>query len=353
MRRFSAEDRIALLMHEQIDTGFGKLGQGMLRYSNAQIAAVIDRKSAGGSIPKLTGIHRDAPIVASVSEARALGAEILIVGIAPPGGQLPTGWRDEIKEALSYGMSVVNPLHGSWETDPELTALLSHGNWIWDVRIEPPDLMPATGKAANMLTPRVLSVGTDMSVGKMTACLELQRSLCREGLEVRFVATGQVGICIAGSGVPLDAIRLDYATGAIEREVVSHEGADIILIEGQGALCHPASTATLALMRGSMPTHLLFVARAGQQTLKRMQEFQIPRLTELIKLNESLAGCCGAFPQPKTIGIALNTADMNEQNAMRAIDDCSAETGLPVSDPVRFGCEQLTTVIRDICNKQT
>ena len=264
MKRFGPGDRVALLVHGHLDSGFGKLALGMLRYSDAEIVALIDNESVGGDIFEKTGIRRKAPIVATPEHAAELGAAILIVGIAPAGGALPEGWREEIKRALRCGMSTVNPLHGRWEADPEFLELLAEGRWIWDVRVEPHNLSPGTGAACGLRCPRILTVGTDMSVGKMTAALELTHCMRSSEVDARFVATGQVGICIAGKGVPLDAVRLDYAPGAVEREVLREAagGAQAIVIEGQGALCHPGSTATLALMRGAMPTHLLFVARA-------------------------------------------------------------------------------------------
>src|SRR5438552_492550 len=125
-------DKVALLMHQQLATGFGKLGQGMLRYSEADIVAIIDCEHAGGDSAALTGIARDVPIVGTVGEARSLGAEILVIGIAPPGGRLPDEWWEEIKDSLRLGMSVVNPLHGNWANNTELAPLVRPGRWIWD-----------------------------------------------------------------------------------------------------------------------------------------------------------------------------------------------------------------------------
>ncbi|MGI8923734.1 MAG: DUF1611 domain-containing protein [Fimbriimonadales bacterium] len=338
MRRFGSDDRIALLMHGHLDTGFGKLGQGMLRYSEAKIVALIDSSHVGGDSTEITGILRHVPIVGTVAESYDLGARVLIVGIAPPGGRLPEAWWPELRDALRLGMSLVNPLHGSWED--QLGQFLGADNWIWDIRVEPEGLEPGVGAAAGLSAKRLLTVGSDMSVGKMTAALECVAAAGGRGISTRFLATGQVGICIAGTGVPLDAVRLDYAAGVIEREVVAaaQNGADVVVVEGQGALNHPASTASLALMRGSMPTHLLFAHRARQQGLKRMEEFSIPPIRDLIELNERVAASCGCFPAPKTIGVALNTAELSGGEALEECERLAEETCLPVSDPVRHGC---------------
>ncbi|MBA3727141.1 MAG: DUF1611 domain-containing protein, partial [Armatimonadetes bacterium] len=196
MPRLGSEDRIALLMHGHLDTGFGKLGQGMLRYSEAEIVALIDSVHVGGDSTEITGIPRQVPIVGTVAESYDLGARVLIVGIAAPGGRLPEGWWQELRDALRLGMSLVNPLHGSWED--HLGQFLGVDNWIWDIRVEPDGLQPGIGAAAGLSAIRLLTVGSDMSVGKMTAALECVAAAGSMGISAKFVATGQVGICIAG-----------------------------------------------------------------------------------------------------------------------------------------------------------
>ncbi|MGB5498803.1 MAG: DUF1611 domain-containing protein, partial [Maribacter sp.] len=116
---------------------------------------------------------------------------------------------------------------------------------------------------------------------------------------------------------------------------------EIVFREGQGSLLHPGSTATLPLMRGSCPTHLILCHRAEMETLRDCSEIKIPTLSQVVKLNESVAHACGAFPQPKTIGIALNTSKLKESEALELIDKLEKETGLPVTDVVRFGAEKL------------
>lgn len=308
----------------------------MLRYSESNIVAVIDREAGTKTVREKTGIDTNAKVVSDVADARELGAEVLVAAIAPPGGLLPEGWREELLLALDHGMSLVNPLHSPWADDAELRSRLRPGCWIWDVRKEPAGLQPATGAARLLPNRRVLTVGTDMAVGKMTASLELVRSLRRIGESASMLATGQVGITITGSGVPVDAIRLDYAPGAVEREIMRLANeTDFIVIEGQGALCHPAASANLALIRGSMPTHFLMVHRAGQTCERQYEWARIPDLVDFIGLHEDLAEACGTFDRPKTIGIALNTSHLSEPEARQAIETLQDETGLPVADPIR------------------
>lgn len=342
--------KVALLMHDSLTGPFGKMGIGMLRYSQAEVVAVIDRSQAGKMSSEFVSGGCNVPVVGTGDEAKVLGAESVLVGIAPPGGLLPDGWREELLLALDLGMSVINPLHTRLGDDPEFL----HRGTVWDVRVEPEGLQPGTGAARNLDCLRVLTVGTDMSVGKMTASLEIERELKNRNVNCELVATGQVGICITGKGVALDAVRVDFAAGAIEREVVrAGANSDVVLIEGQGAMCHPAATANLALIRGSMPTHLLLVARAKQESIRNAPWSKIPPFGELMKLYQDLAGCCGTFVKPIALGIALNTSELTELEAENEIKKVSAETGLVVSDPVRFGarmfCDEIQSQLAESC----
>lgn len=338
--------RIALLMHGYLTTGYGKMGHGLLRYSEATIACVIDRTNTGQDLQMLTGIPRSAPIVASVAEAAALGADTLVLGVATPGGVLPSDWWDEIEGGLRVGMSVVNGLHAPLGQSERLRAALQEGRFIWDVRQEPPGLKNGTGAARSLTAARVLTVGTDMAIGKMTTSIELDRAARGRGIRSKFIASGQIGICIAGDGVALDAVRVDFASGAVEQLVMRY-GADheMLWIEGQGSLLHPASTAWLPLVRGSCPTHLILCHRAGHESIAREPWVKIPPLRQVADLYESIASAVGALPAARTAGISLITAHLNDAEAREAIEQTAAETGLPTTDVVRFRADPLLDAI--------
>jgi uncharacterized NAD-dependent epimerase/dehydratase family protein len=337
-----ANHQIAVLLHEGIQDTSGKTGLAILRYSPAKIVAVIDRQSAGGSLPDLTGIPRQAPIVASIEAALHYQPNVLVIGIAPSGGALPQEWRQEIRQAIAAGLSLVNGLHTLLANDPELQPLLQPEQWIWDIRQEPPNLKVGRGQARQLSCLRVLTVGTDMGVGKMVTSLELNRSSRQRGLRSDFLASGQAGIMLSGGGIPLDAIRVDFAAGAVEQMVVqAGRDADILHIEGQGSLLNPASTATLPLIRGSQPTHLILVHRAGQTHIHHCPHVPIPPLREVVRLYETIATAGGAFTPVPVAGIALNTAHLNERDAKQAIEQTERETCIPCTDPVRFGVERL------------
>jgi uncharacterized NAD-dependent epimerase/dehydratase family protein len=320
----------------------GKMGLGLLRYSERDVVCLIDSVHAGKNSRELTGIDRDAPVVGTLQEAQDLGANVLVLGIAPSGGLIPPTWKPWLDEAVSRGFSIVNGLHDPLST--RYTALRL-GQWIWDIRKEPEGLQPGTGAARELTNTRVLMIGTDMSVGKMTAGLEIHKAARRKGVDAAFVATGQIGITIMGRGVPLDAVRLDFAAGAIEKEMLAVAGSDLVIVEGQGSLIHPGSSANLPLIRGSFPTHFVLCHRAGMERLPRLEWVKVPPLREVMGLYEDLAAACGAFHRPSVSCVALNTGHLDDAESAEACRRLEDEVGMPVADPVRDGAERLLATL--------
>ncbi len=338
------DQALALFMEGAFEEGTGKMGLGTLRYSPNPVTCIVDKFHAGEDSVELTGIPRPVPIVASIGEARKLGAEVLVLGIAPPGGLIPEIWNPTIEESVALGFSIINGLHDLLA--PRFTRL-APGQWIWDLRIEPKGISPSTGAAMGLTNRRLLMIGTDMAIGKMTAGLEIYAAALAKGVRAEFVATGQIGITITGRGIPLDAIRVDFAAGAVEREVMNAKDAELVVIEGQGSLIHPGSSANLPLLRGSMPTHLVICHRAGMTHLNRVPAVTIPPLRELAGLYEELASAFGNFPRPKTVGVCLNTSELSEPQARQSLDESESISGFVTVDPVRFGVDRLMRVLID------
>jgi len=340
------DQRLAILLHNGTVGAKGKTGLALLRYSENPIVAVIDETCPGGNLQTLTGIPREVPIVASMDEALALKPDVLAIGLAPSGGILPAPWYAEVRQAVAAGVSVMNGLHTWMNEDPELANQLQPGQWIWDMRQEPDVLTVGSGKARELTCRRVLAVGTDMAVGKMSTCIELNRATQRRGLQSKLIATGQTALMLGADGIPLDAVRVDFASGAVEQAVVRNAlGQDVLYVEGQGSIFNPASTATLPLLRGSQPTHLVLVHKLGMTEIQHFPGFSLPPLTQVIQLYEALATAGGTFGNAKIAGIALNTFGTREAEAKVAISAVTEATQRPCTDVVRFGAELILDVI--------
>src|SRR5438105_10679412 len=204
---------------------------------------------------------QDIPIVRDINEALKYQPDTLLIGIAPMGGALPTEWRWQLLAAIEAGLDIVSGLHFFISDDEELRAAAEkRGVTIWDVR-RPPD----KNRVAQFIPHRpgshtILMVGSDCATGKMTAALELDREAQKRGLNSAFVATGQTGIMISGTGLPVDRIISDFVAGMVEEMVLDFANEhDWVFGEGQGAPNHPRySPLTPCLIPGSLPTTMIF-----------------------------------------------------------------------------------------------
>ena len=344
----SQPQRLAILQHGGFSSRFGKTGISLLRYRPAEVVAVVDREMAGRSLRAVSGMDHvpDLTVVGTVAEALAAQPTALAIGISPSGGKVREEWWPELREAVRAGVSIWNGCHTPVVADPEIAAALRPGVYVWDMRREPPSLGPGTGGARNLACKRVLFVGTDMNIGKMTAALEFDRTARARGIRSAFVGTGQTGMMISGTGMCLDAVRVDFASGAVEAEVVRcGQNADIVWVEGQGSLLNPASTATLPLLRGTQPTHLIMVHKPALKHLHSFPHITIPPLAEVIPFYESVARAAGVFAPAPVVGIALNTWGLDECVAREAVAATEASTGLPTTDAVRFGCDAVLDAV--------
>jgi uncharacterized NAD-dependent epimerase/dehydratase family protein len=328
--------RYAVLAPHRFESD-AKTAHGVIRYGNDDVVAVIDPALAGKRVREvLPYLESDAPIVATLAEALERAPTSLLIGTAPKGGGLPADWRAVVLAAIAAKLEIVSGLHDILGEDREFhTAAVAAGTTIWDVR-EPPAVPLFSGEAYAVTAPIVLTVGNDCAVGKMTVSLELVRAANESGRSARFVPTGQTGIMIAGWGISVDRVIIDFAPGAAEQLVLyaAHEGADLIVVEGQGALNHPAyAPVTLALMTGCAPDALVLVCDPRRTAI---ESYATPILdyAELIEIHERVLA---TVKPAKVVGIALNTHKLCEDEARAEIARAKSETGLPADDVVRFG----------------
>jgi len=293
--------------------------------------------------------HDDCPLTLdlprmSMAEGVAAGARTLILGIAGAGGKLGADLVADAAAALEAGLNVASGLHQRLRDEPRLVALAQErGLQLFDVRDPPPGL--AVGKGVARPGKRLLTVGTDCSVGKMVTTLALAREFQRRGMPADFRATGQTGVLIAGEGVAVDAVIADFISGAIEQLAPARTDDGWDLIEGQGSLFHPSfAGVSLGLLHGAQPKALVLCDEPGRPHMRGIPGRALPGLVECLEAN--LAAARLTSPDVQAVGICLNTSGMDAEAARRLCNVTSDALGLPCTDPVAFGVD---SIIDQLC----
>lgn len=331
-----ASRRFLILAEGSFGPLSSKTANACIRYVPDEVAAVLDSGQAGRRAQDVLGFGGHIPVVATFAEGMVHRPTALLIGIAPAGGQFPDAWRPIVAEALRAGLDVWSGLHTMLGDDAEFAALATaSGATIRDLRRAPADLDVASGQVRELDATVVLTVGTDCNIGKMTTQLQVQSSVRQLGYRVNFAATGQTGILVEGRGIAVDAVIADFIAGAAESLTIeAAQDADIVLVEGQGSLLHPAySGVTLGLMHGALPHAMVLCAQPSRTSIHRNPWVPIPSLRDVIRLYETAMD--GLRPSP-VIAVALNTFDLDDRAAREAVERVRAETGLPTTDPVRF-----------------
>jgi uncharacterized NAD-dependent epimerase/dehydratase family protein len=275
----------------------------------------------------------------TMAEGAAAGARTLVLGIANPGGTMDPELIEDATDALRAGMNVVSGLHQRLRDVPELVAMASAlGLQLVDVRNPPADLPVGTGRAR--AGRRVLTVGTDCSVGKMYAALALAEGLRARGEAADFRATGQTGILVAGGGVPLDAVVADFISGAIEQLTPARDDDGWDVIEGQGSLFHPSfAGVSTGLLHGAQAEALVLCHDPARTEMRGLPERRLPGLAECLAANLQVARLTS--PGVRAAGACLNTSSFSEDEARALCAKTAHLLGLPCTDPHRFGVEAI------------
>ncbi len=321
--------RYAILAEGRFSDRHAKTAHGLIAYGreDAGVVAVIDSTLAGRRVlDVLPELRRDAPIVGTLQEALEHSPTSILVGLAPAGGRLPQKWMGTLLEAAGAGLEIVSGLHQ--RLAPEFP-----GAKVWDVREPPEDVPLFSGEGFDVKPKVALTVGTNSAIGKMTATLEIERAARERGIAAEFVPTGQTGIVIAGWGICVDAVVSDFVAGASEQIVLkaARRDPDLILVEGQGSLGHPAySGVTTALLHGSCPDCLVLCADASEEDV--FAGVPAPDPKEIIDLYERVAALVKPAP---VVTVSVNTRGLGEGAAKAFVEGVAAATGLPAADPVR------------------
>ena len=284
--------------------------------------------------------HDDCPFTLdlprmTMAEGAAAGAKTLVLGIANPGGTLGGDLVEDAAAALEAGMNVASGLHQRLRDVPRLAALAeAKGLTLFDVRDPPADL--EVGKGYPRAGRRLLTVGTDCSVGKMYTTLALTRGLRARGVVADFRATGQTGILIAGGGVPIDAVVADFISGGIEQLAPARHDGGWDLIEGQGSLFHPSfAGVSTGLLHGAQPEALVLCHVPSRPHMRGLPGRPMPGLAECLEANLRTARLTS--PQVRAVGVCLNTSGIGAAEARDLCAATEAALGLPCTDPIAYG----------------
>lgn len=328
----------------------GKTANGLVRHSERfEILSVIDSTRAGlDSGTYLDGTANGIPLLASLSDAIAHAGSVpayLIFGLAPVDGMLSTPQRLVLLDAIGHGMNIINGLHEFLNDDAEFVAAsILAGVTITDIRRpkDKKDLRVFTGRILDVTCPRIAVLGTDGAIGKRTTATLLVQALRARGINAVMVGTGQTSLIQGGRyGVALDAIAPQFCSGELEAQVVAafeNENPDVIIVEGQGALSHPAYLTSTYILRGSRPAGVVLQHAPGRVTLGDYPMIPMPTVASETALIE-------AFADTRVIGVTVNHEHLDDAELTAAILDIELENGLPATDPLTRPLDDLVDMV--------
>jgi len=285
---------------------------------------------------RLPGCQADAGLPdLTIAEAAERGARTLIIGVVNSGGVMPDSWTDSIASALSLGMDVASGLHARLESFPAIReAADNHGRHLFNVRHS--DQTFATGKGTRRSGKRLLTVGTDCSIGKKYTALALEKEMRARGMKADFRATGQTGVFIAKRGVAIDAVVADFISGAAEWLSPDNEADHWDVIEGQGSLFHASfAGVSLGLLHGSQPDALVLCHEPTRTHMRGLPHAPLPDLPTCIDTHERSAWLTN--PDCRVVGVSVNTSALSADDASRYLQNLQDELSLPCVDPIRVG----------------
>lgn len=315
-----------LFLGDTVEPGYAKTAFGLRDWAPER--CIAEYSLPGATVT--TGLIYLTPV-----EAFAKGARALVIGVANPGGIIPSSWVAHLVDGLEAGLDIISGMHAKLSSIPELEEAAGRlGRRLIDVRTPPDDIPVANGKPRT--GKRLLTVGTDCALGKKYTALAITRGLGERGIDATFRATGQTGIIIAGQGIPIDAVVSDFVAGAAEMLSPAAAPDHLDVIEGQGSLLHPSyAGVTLGLLHGSQPDMFVVCHDPTRAAILGHPSHPVPSIEEIIAQTIALGRVTN--PAIHCVGMSLNTSEMDEASAMAEIAATERRLGLPTADPVRGG----------------
>ena len=315
----------------------GKTANGLIRRSEKyEILSVIDSEKAGLDTGMVLDNKPNAiPICRNLADSLEQSGSVpdsFIFGMAPSSGMLSKHERGLILEAMSHGMNIVNGLHEFLNDDPVFAAAcVANKVTINDVRRprDKKDLRLFSGRIAEVTCPRIAVLGTDCAIGKRTTAHILTRALNDCGLKAVMIGTGQTGL-IQGAryGVALDAVPSQFCAGELEATIVEafeNENPDVIIIEGQGSLSHPAFSSSSFILRGSCPNGVVLQHAPRRSKRCDFEQMMMPDPATEINLIQT-------FADTRVIGLTINHEEMSDHEVSAAITQYEQDLGIPTTD---------------------
>lgn len=338
--------RFAILCHEAFNYIKNKTGNMLIRYRPDEVVAVIDREKIGSTSEEEVGVGGNTPVLGDFNATLHLEPDTLVIGNATQGGFITDEYKAEIINAMNAGCDVISGMHQFLNDDEELKNIAAQKNVkLIDLRMPPDPPHFPTGTWQNRTVPVLLIVGTDCDTGKMTTAWEVAKRLQDRGRKVEFIGTGQTGILLSGSGVPIDAVKADFMAGEIEFLIQNTpKDTELVIIEGQGALTNQFyAGVTLGLMHGAMPDYMLMTHDPSRDL--DVTDFPMVSMQHVMDLHLDLMK---VFRESKFIGINLLTFAFDEKKALDVIQKSENEFNIPTTDLIRFGDKGLIDAIEGI-----
>ncbi len=330
MKAIELKTPYLIFLGNETKDGYAKTGFGIVEWRRSLCKGQMSLKegTVDLGLPSMT-----------IKEAVEAKVGSLIIGTAAVGGGIPDSWIDTFEEALLAGIDIVGGVHTRLNNIPRFReASEKSGARLVDIRIPPENLPIASGKKRTGF--RLLTVGTDCGLGKKYTALALEKDMKSVGMNVDFRASGQTGIMIAGTGIPIDAVVADFITGAAELLSPDNEPDHWDIIEGQGGIFHPGYGAvSMGLLVGSQPDAFVVCHEVGRDQIMGWPNFKAPTINEVIERTIQIGSLTNK--EIKCVGVSVNTSSLNSEEREKYLNNLSKEIGLPCVDPLKNGTQKI------------
>jgi uncharacterized NAD-dependent epimerase/dehydratase family protein len=332
----------------------GKTAHGLVRFTKRyRVLSVIDSRYAGrdaGDV--LDGKNKNIPIVASLDQAVQMAdssnrpATHFVVGLAPDGGRLPTKARQDVSDAIAFGLNVDCGLHDFLSEDPELVNLaVKYRVEIRDIRKPPPirALHFFSGQIEAVTALKIAVLGTDSAVGKRTTTWLIVNALHDMGLRTEMIGTGQTAWMQGAKYVIImDSLINDFVAGEIEHAVWTawkNEQPEVIVLEGQGSLMNPAYPGGFEILAAGRPDIIVLQHAPSRKEYDGFPGYRIQPLAKQIEAIELLSG-------KPVVAVAINHENLPEEQIPLICDAIEQAVGLPAFDVLRDGPLGLVNLLK-------